>query len=127
MSPSKIPSQIRLHKASKQLELCYGDTRYQLSAEYLRVFSPSAEVRGHAAEQAVLQVGKRNVAISTISRVGNYAIQPVFDDGHDSGIYSWDYLYDLAHNIERNWADYVQRLRAAGGSRDGDKQVLKFS
>ena len=91
-----VPQSIKLHTRSRELELIYADDlRFALPCEYLRVFSPSAEVRGHGTGQEVLQVGKINVAISEIRPVGNYALQLVFDDGHDTGIYSWDYLYQL--------------------------------
>ncbi len=117
MTEAAIPSEITLHKQSRSLGLAYGDQQYKLSAEYLRVFSPSAEVRGHGPGQEVLQVGKENVGINQIEPVGHYAIKIYFDDGHDSGLYSWDYLYDLATNQEALWQDYLQRLADAGQSR----------
>lgn len=124
------PQTIKLHKKSRLLELGYADgTRYQLEAELLRVYSPSAEVRGHGIGQEILQVGKRHVAISTIEPVGNYAIKPAFDDGHNSGIFSWETLFDLATNQAARWADYTARLSAAGASREplpADTQVIKF-
>ena len=124
------PQTIKLHKKSRLLELGYADgTRYQLEAELLRVYSPSAEVRGHGVGQEILQVGKRHVAISTIEPVGNYAIKPAFDDGHNSGIFSWETLFDLATNQAARWADYTARLSAAGASREplpADTQVIKF-
>jgi DUF971 family protein len=126
MSDLKVPSKVKLHKKSKQLELCYGATSYQLSCEYLRVFSPSAEVRGHGQGQSVLQFGKKDVAITAIVAVGNYAIQPTFDDGHDSGIYSWDYLFELAQNYDANWENYLTRLSDAGLARDINMQILKL-
>jgi DUF971 family protein len=126
MSNLKVPSKLKLHKKSKQLELWYGETSYQLSCEYLRVFSPSAEVRGHGEGQAVLQFGKKDVAITAISSIGNYAIQPTFDDGHDSGIYSWDYLFELTQNFDANWENYLQRLGEAGLPRDASMQILKL-
>lgn len=97
-----------------------------LDAEYLRVYSPSAEVRGHHPSQAVLQYGKAGVAIEKLTPVGNYAIQIHFDDGHNSGIYSWDYLYKLGREKKTLWADYLQRLKLAGLSRDPDVQVVKL-
>ena len=113
------PKEICLHQASGILELSYpDDSTYKLSCEYLRVYSPSAEVRGHTPDQAVLQVEKKNVRISNIESQGNYAIKLVFDDKHDSGIYSWDYLYELARNYDAKWADYLARLEAAGASRE---------
>ena len=117
MAEHAIPSEITLHKQSKSLGLTYGNQQYNLSAEYLRVFSPSAEVRGHGPGQEVLQVGKENVGIDQIEPVGHYAIKIYFDDGHDSGLYSWDYLYDLATNQNALWQDYLQRLTDAGQQR----------
>ena len=116
-----IPVEICLHQKSRTLELSYSDgSKYGLSCEYLRVYSPSAEVRGHSPDQAELQVEKKNVHIASIEPQGNYAIKLVFDDGHDSGIYSWDYLYALALNQDSNWQDYLIRLEAAGGRRESD-------
>ena len=124
------PQTIKLHKKSRLLELGYADgTRYQLEAELLRVYSPSAEVRGHGVGQEILQAGKRHVAITAIEPVGNYAIKPTFDDGHNSGIFSWETLFDLATNQAARWADYTARLSAAGASREplpADTQVIKF-
>jgi DUF971 family protein len=121
------PLDIRLHRRSRELELAYpGGECYRLSCEYLRVYSPSAEVRGHGPGQEVLQTGKQGVNISGIKPVGNYALQLIFDDGHDTGLYSWDYLYQLATEQEARWQDYLQRLRAAHASRDPQVQVLKF-
>ena len=116
---SPIPTEIRLHQRSRVLELSFSDdARFELSCEYLRVFSPSAEVRGHSPEQAKLQTGKRNVQITAIEPVGNYAVKLVFDDGHDSGLYSWDYLYELGIKHEQNWQQYLAQLEAAGASRE---------
>jgi len=112
-----IPTEITLHKQSKSLELGYENTSYQLPAELLRVYSPSAEVQGHGPGQEVLQVSKENVAISQIEPVGHYAIKIYFDDGHDSGLFSWDYLYTLATEQEARWQDYLGRLAAAGHQR----------
>ena len=124
------PQTIKLHRKSRLLELGYADgTRYQLEAELLRVYSPSAEVRGHGVGQEILQAGKRHVAITAIEPVGNYAIKPTFDDGHNSGIFSWETLFDLATNKAARWADYTARLSAAGASREplpADTQVIKF-
>ena len=124
------PQTIKLHKKSRLLELGYADgTRYQLEAELLRVYSPSAEVRGHGVGQEILQAGKRHVAITAIEPVGNYAIKPTFDDGHNSGIFSWETLFDLATNQVARWADYTARLSDAGASREplpADTQVIKF-
>ena len=119
------PQQIKLHKKSRLLELRYADgSHYQLSCEFLRVFSPSAEVRGHGRGQEVLQTGKLNEEIRDIIAVGNYAIQLVFDDGHDSGIYSWRYLRELGENHQTLWEGYLAELRAANASRDPDEQVV---
>ena len=119
-----IPSAIKLHKASKTLELRYGEQSYSLSAEFLRVHSPSAEVQGHG--KPILQTGKINVALDGIEPAGQYALKLTFSDGHDSGLYSWDYLYRLATNQEQIWADYVEALAAAGKSRDPDISPVKL-
>ena len=123
----KRPADVRLHRKSRVLELEYGGgERYSLSCEYLRVYSPSAEVRGHGPSQEVLQTGKLNINITAIKPVGNYALQLVFDDDHDSGFYSWSYLYQLCTLQESWWQDYLDRMSAAGASRDPDVQVLKL-
>lgn len=119
---SARPTDIRLHQASRILEIVFTDGRqFRLPCEYLRVFSPSAEVQGHGKGQEVLQHGKENVNIQAIEPVGNYAVKLVFDDGHDSGLYSWDYLHYLGVNQERNWQEYLERLEQAGLSRKGAK------
>ena len=108
------PDEIKLHQVSKMLEVHFEDgSRFELSCEYLRVFSPSAEVRGHGAGPGVLQLGKENVNIIDIVPVGHYAVKLVFDDGHDSGLYSWDYLYDLGRNQAANWQNYSERVQAS--------------
>jgi DUF971 family protein len=112
-----IPSEITLHTESKTLELSYGDDHYALSAEYLRVYSPSAEVKGHGPGQEVLQTHKEQVGITQIEPVGHYAIKIYFDDGHDSGLFSWDYLYDLSTQQQQLWQDYLDRLQQAGYQR----------
>jgi DUF971 family protein len=128
MSESPKPVEIQLHSRSRQLELTYADgERHSLSCEFLRVYSPSAEVLGHGPGQEVLQTGKMNVAITAIKLVGNYALQLVFDDGHDTGLYSWRYLYELCQNQEARWQEYLTRLDKAGANRDPDVQVVKFS
>ena len=110
-----IPTEITLHKSKRILEIAFDDgQRFDLPCEYLRVYSPSAEVQGHGPGQEVLQVGKEDVNIEKIEQVGTYAIQPSFDDGHESGIYSWDTLYDLGVNYDKNWQNYLDRLKAAG-------------
>ncbi len=112
------PTDIKLHQKSRILELSFEDgAHFELSCELLRVYSPSAEVRGHSRDQAVLQIGKENVNITQIEPVGRYAIKLAFDDGHDTGLYSWDMLYDLGKNREAYWEDYLQRLKEAGHTR----------
>src|SRR5215468_12149630 len=114
-----IPTEIRLHQKSRVMELAFSDgQRFELSYELLRVYSPSAEVRGHGPGQEVLQAGKRDVSIEQIEPVGMYAVKLVFSDGHDTGIYSWDYLYDLGVKQDANWKTYLARLDKAGKSRD---------
>ncbi len=113
------PTEITLHNASRVLEVAFDDgARFRLPFEYLRVLSPSAEVRGHGRGQETLQVGKREVTIDSLQPVGHYALQLAFSDGHDSGIYSWDYLYELGRDQDAKWADYLAQLDAAGASRD---------
>ena len=114
MSPS-IPTDIKLHRQSSVLELFYANgSTYELTAEFLRVHSPSAEVRGHGKGQEILQIGKRQVKLINIQAVGNYAVKLVFDDGHDTGIYSWPYLQELSHNKIDLWNSYLGKLQAAG-------------
>ena len=113
------PTEIKLHQKSRILEVAFDDDkRFSLSCEYLRVYSPSAEVRGHGPGQEVLQVGKRDVEIKDIEPVGAYAVKLVFSDGHDTGLYSWDYLYELGETQESSWKSYLARLEQAGASRD---------
>ena len=113
------PQSITVHEQSRVLELAFSDgAAFRLPFELLRVYSPSAEVMGHAPGQEVLQTGKRNVDITGIEPVGNYAVKLQFSDGHDSGIFSWDYLYALGVHQEARWADYLRRLEAAGADRD---------
>jgi DUF971 family protein len=112
------PTEIKLHQKSRVMEIAFDDGRtFRLPYEYLRVYSPSAEVRGHGPGQEVLQIGKRDVDIRSLEPVGSYAVQPTFSDGHATGIYSWDYLYELGVEQEDNWATYLRRLEAAGKSR----------
>jgi DUF971 family protein len=116
---SPVPTEINLHQVSRVLDVTFDDgKRFSLPCEYLRVFSPSAEVRGHGPGQEVLQVGKRDVNIRDIEPVGVYAVKLTFDDGHDTGLYSWDYLYELGVKQASNWKSYVARLEQAGKSRD---------
>lgn len=127
MTNTLRPQDIKLHRRSRELELCYADgSSYRLSCEFLRVHSPSAEVRGHGEGQEVLQTGKQKVNITGIKAVGHYAIQLIFDDGHDTGLYAWDYLYKLATQRDSYWNKYLERLKAEGGSRDPDLQVVRF-
>ena len=113
------PTEIKLHQKSRQMELSFADgKRFELSYEFLRVYSPSAEVRGHGPGQEVLQTGKKNVEITAIEPVGSYAVQPRFSDGHDSGLYSWDYLYELGSDRDQLWQQYLQRMQSAGASRE---------
>lgn len=123
---ASIPTRIQLHKQTRILELDFGAQTYHLSAEYLRVHSPSAEVKGHGPHQSVLQYGKKEVGISAIERVGNYALKLVFDDGHDTGIYTWDYLYSLSINYDHNWNTYVDALSAAKKSREQDTSIVRL-
>lgn len=124
---SPRPTGIKLHSKSKELELIYSTAQsYSLSCEFLRVFSPSAEVRGHGTGQEVLQTGKADVTITQIKPVGNYALQLVFDDQHDTGLYSFGYLYELCTNQQRMWESYLGKLKDAGASRDPDVQVIRL-
>ena len=112
------PTEIKLHQQSRVLELTFDDGRsFRLPYEYLRVFSPSAEVRGHGPGQEVLQAGKRDIEIRHVEPVGSYAIQPTFSDGHATGIYSWEYLYQLGLEQESRWAAYLKQIDVAGASR----------
>jgi DUF971 family protein len=113
------PSDIKLHQVSRLLELTYADGRVlRLPYEFLRVHSPSAEVRGHGPGQEILQVGKHDVTIVSVEGVGHYALRPAFSDGHDTGIYSWEYLHDLGMHQAEYWQRYLDRLAAAGASRE---------
>ncbi|HUX63938.1 DUF971 domain-containing protein [Sulfuricella sp.] len=114
-----MPTEIKLHQKSRMLEIAFSDgQRFELPCEFLRIYSPSAEVRGHGPGQEVLQVGKKNVEITDVQPVGSYAVQLVFSDGHDSGLYSWDYLHDLGVNQEALWKKYLERMNDAGASRE---------
>lgn len=116
-----IPSEIKLHQKSRRLELIYeGGEAYSLDFEYLRVYTPSAEARGHGPGQETLQTGKRNVDIERIEPVGTYALRLVFSDGHDSGLYSWDMLYNLGKHHDQLWAEYLEQIEKQGLSRDID-------
>ena len=133
-----IPTKVHLHKQAKTLEVAFGNTTghlphsgqanpgYILAAEYLRVHSPSAEVRGHGPGQEVTVEGKIDVAITTVKPSGNYGLQIIFDDGHDSGIFSWEYLYELGEQQKTRWEDYLNKLKNEGKSRDPHTVVLQF-
>jgi DUF971 family protein len=122
-----MPSRVVLPESKDALTLTYSDGQeYTLPAEYLRVYSPSAEVRGHGEGNETLQFGKRLVSINALEKAGNYALQIVFSDGHDSGIYSWEYLRSLGQDYEEKWAIYLEKLHSAGLSRDIDSQVIKL-
>jgi DUF971 family protein len=113
------PTEIKLHQKSRVLEISFSDgNRFELPYEFLRVYSPSAEVRGHGPGQEVLQVGKKDVDILSLEPVGSYAVQPHFSDRHSTGIYSWDYLYDLGTHRQSLWQAYLERLEAAGARRE---------
>ena len=113
------PTEVKLHQSSRILEIAFDDgSRFNLPYEYLRVYSPSAEVRGHGPGQETLQIGKREVAIKSVEPVGHYALRPTFSDGHDTGIYSWEYLHELGANHDEFWQRYLDRLNAAGASRE---------
>ena len=113
------PTQLTLHQASRALEISFDDnSTFRLSWEFLRVYSPSAEVRGHGAGQEVLQVGKRDVGITDVEPVGTYAVKLVFSDGHNTGLYAWNYFYDLGKNHDLYWQQYLDRLAKAGANRD---------
>ena len=119
-APEKpTPTEIKLHQKSLVLEITFSDgSRFELPYEYLRVYSPSAEVRGHGPGQEVLQTGKKDVDILDLEPVGSYAVQPQFSDGHSTGIYSWDYLYELGLNRESLWKKYLERLKQSGARRE---------
>ena len=113
------PKALTVHSQSRVLEVSFSDgAEFRLPFELMRIYSPSAEVQGHGPGQEVLQTGKRDVELTALEPVGNYAVQPTFSDGHDTGIYSWDYLYFLGAQQEQLWADYERRLKEAGVDRD---------
>ena len=122
---TKLPTAIQLHKASKTLTLKYGpEEEYHLPAEFLRVHSPSAEVQGHG--NPILQFGKLGVGLTKVEPAGQYALKLTFDDGHDSGLFTWEYLYQLAQRQEALWTDYLAELKAAGKTRDPSEQIIKL-
>ncbi|MGO3455125.1 MAG: gamma-butyrobetaine hydroxylase-like domain-containing protein [Marinomonadaceae bacterium] len=114
-----VPTKIHYHKQSRELELAFADDQsFRLSSEYLRVHSPSAEVRGHGLQMPILQYGKKDVTIQNVEGAGNYALKISFNDGHDSGLYSWEYLYNLGKNHDELWQMYLDRLEKEGQTRD---------
>lgn len=122
---TQLPTDIKLHKASKTLTLKYASgEEYHLPAEFLRVHSPSAEVQGHG--KPILQFGKIGVGLSKVEPAGQYALKLTFDDGHDSGLFTWEYLYQLAVRQEDLWSDYLAELKAAGKTRDPNESVVKL-
>ncbi len=124
MSDKHMPTEITLHQRSHVLEVAFNDgSHFELPAEYLRVYSPSAEVQGHGPGQEILQIGKQDVNIEKIEQVGNYAVQLFFDDNHDTGIYSWDTLYELGSTYEEKWETYLKRLKDAGHKRPEPKHL----
>lgn len=127
MDNHPLPTELQLHQQSRILEIAYSDgARFRLPCEYLRVYSPSAEVRGHSPDQAKLQVGKEGVNITDLRQVGSYAVKIFFDDGHSSGLYDWRYLYKLGRAWQPLWFDYVERLKAAGEQRSGPDPFVEL-
>lgn len=125
---SPTPQALTVHAQSRVLEVLFSDgASFRIPFELMRVYSPSAEVQGHGEGQEVLQTGKRHVTVQSLEPVGNYAVQPVFSDGHDTGIFSWDYLYHLGAQQADLWAQYEARLQAAGRDRDGPMPVAAAS
>jgi len=123
--PAPAPTALTVRKQSRVLEIAFDDgAAFSLPFELLRVYSPSAEVRGHGPGQETLQTGKRNVELTALEPVGNYAVQPHFSDTHNTGIYAWDYLYWLGANQAQLWEDYLQRLEAAGFTRDSGRDTI---
>jgi len=118
------PTALTVHGQSRVLEIAFSDgAAFKIPFELMRVYSPSAEVQGHGPGQEVLQTGKREVEIAALEQIGNYAVKPVFSDGHESGIFTWDYLYQLGRDQDALWGTYVQRLEAAGAERDAPMVV----
>ncbi len=118
-SGAPTPTQLTVHSQSRMLEIAFSDgTEFKIPFELMRIYSPSAEVQGHGPGQEILQTGKREVTVVELESVGNYAVKPVFSDGHESGIFSWDYLYAMGSEQDRLWDEYNQRLQAAGVERD---------
>ena len=125
---SPTPTALTVHGQSRLLEITFSDgALFNIPFELMRVYSPSAEVQGHGPGQEVLQTGKREVGVVALESIGNYAVKPVFSDGHESGIFSWDYLYHLGADQDQLWADYNRRLQAAGANRDAQMVVASAS
>lgn len=121
---SPTPTALTVHSQSRVLEIAFSDgAAFRIPFELMRIYSPSAEVQGHGPGQEILQTGKRDVTIVALEPIGNYAVKPVFSDGHESGLFTWDYLYHLGGDESRLWADYESRLQAAGVSRDAPMAV----
>ncbi len=126
--PAPAPTGFTVHSKSRTLEVAFDDgALFLLPFEFLRVYSPSAEVRGHGVGQEVLQTGKRDVLLTALEPVGNYAVQPHFSDGHNTGIFSWDYLYKLGSSQAELWEQYLQRLENAGFTREGGRDAAMGS
>jgi DUF971 family protein len=118
-SDTPLPTELTVHQQSRVLEIAFSDgARFRIPFELMRVLSPSAEVQGHGPGQEVLQTGKREIQIQAVQQVGHYALQPLFSDGHESGLFTWEYLYRLGRDQDQLWADYEARLAAAGLDRD---------
>ena len=125
---SPTPTALTVHNQSRMLEITFSDGKaFNIPFELMRVYSPSAEVQGHGPGQEVLQTGKREINLLELEPIGNYAVKPVFSDGHESGIFSWDYLYFLGNEQNRLWDDYNRRLQAAGAERDAPMVVASKS
>ena len=122
-APLAVPTGLTVRKQSRVLEVTFDDEEFSLPFELLRVYSPSAEVRGHGPGQETLQTGMREVNVDALEQVGNYAVQPHFSDGHNTGIYAWDYLYWLGKNQDELWEDYLVRLEAAGFTRESGRDA----
>lgn len=120
------PTRIEFHNKSQKLDIHFSNKRFEFSSEFLRVHSPSAEVKGHGPGQEVLQFGKQNVRIENIEPNGHYAIRILFDDGHDTGIFSWQYLNELGENHDEKWQSYLSKLDDAGKGRDPDTQIIRL-
>jgi len=121
---SPTPTALTVHSQSRVLEIAFSDgAAFRIPFELMRIYSPSADVQGHGPGQEILQTGKREVAIVALEPIGNYAVKPVFSDGHESGLFTWDYLYHLGADESRLWADYESRLQAAGASRDAPMTI----